>query len=135
MIEALQSALTERTAPFVQSLNMRVVSASTQEVVVVLPVSPHVVHAANALCGQAIMAAMDTVMVLAIIANNGGERRSMATIQLQTSFLRGARADVGEVTFTGKVLRAAKTVAFGEVSMHTPDGKLCAHATTTYALL
>lgn len=135
MIEMLQATLSERTAPIVQGMNMRVLRASTEEVAVALPVTPHVVHAANALCGQAIMAAMDTVMVLAIIANNGGERRPMATIQLQTSFLRGARADVGEVTFTGRVLRAAKTVAFGEVSMHTPDGKLCAHATTTYALL
>lgn len=135
MIEMLQATLSERTAPIVQGMNMRVVSASTEDVVVALPVTPHVVNAANALCGQAIMAAMDTVMVLAIFANNRGERRPMATIQLQTSFLRAARADVDEVKFTGRVLRAAKAVVFGEVSMHTPDGKLCAHATTTYALL
>ena len=72
MIEMLQATLSERTAPIVQGMNMRVVSASTEDVVVALPVTPHVVNAANALCGQAIMAAMDTVLVLAIFASACG---------------------------------------------------------------
>ena len=33
------------------------------------------------------------------------------------------------------VLRRGKTLAFGEIALHGPDGSLAAHATTTYALL
>jgi len=34
-----------------------------------------------------------------------------------------------------RVLRAGKTLAYGEISLTTRDGKLAAHATATYALL
>jgi uncharacterized protein (TIGR00369 family) len=87
------------------------------------------------LCGQAIMAAMDTAMVLALIAHADGVYRPMTTVQLQTTFMRGVPADIGEVTLIGRVLRAGKSLVFGEIELLTPDGKLSAHATTTYALL
>ena len=135
MIEVLQATLDERVAPMVRRLNLRVVSGSKDEVVVALPVVPDIVHAGNLLCGQAILAAMDTVMVLAIVAHAGGVRRPMATVQLQTSFMRGVPPDVGEVTFVGRILRAGKSLVFGEIALKTPDGRLAAHATTSYALL
>ena len=135
MLEALQEALSGRVAPIVRGLGLRVVSASKDEVTLTMPVVPHVVHGGGVLCGQAIMAALDTVMVLALIAHAGGVYRPMTTVQLQTTFMRGVPADIGEVTLVGRVLRAGKSLAFGEIELLTPDGKLAAHATTTYALL
>lgn len=135
MLEALQEALSGRVAPIVRGLGLRVVSASTDEVTLTMPVVPHVVHGGGVLCGQAIMAAVDTVMVLALIAHAGGVYRPMTTVQLQTTFMRGVPADIGEVTLVGRVLRAGKSLAFGEIELLTPDGKLAAQATTTYALL
>jgi hypothetical protein len=41
---------------------------------------------------------MDTAVVLALVAHDGGKYRPMTTVQLQTSFLRGVAADAGEVT-------------------------------------
>jgi len=33
------------------------------------------------------------------------------------------------------VLRRGKSLAFGEITVATPDGRIAAHATTTYAML
>jgi uncharacterized protein (TIGR00369 family) len=135
MLEALQQALSERVAPIVRGIGLRVVGASKDEVTLALPVVPYVVHGGGVLCGQAIMAAMDTAMVLALIAHADGVYRPMTTVQLQTTFMRGVPADIGEVTLIGRVLRAGKSLVFGEIELLTPDGKLSAQATTTYALL
>ena len=53
---------------------------------------PSIVHAGGVLCGQAIMAAADTAMLLAMIAQLG-EFRPMTTVQLQTSFVRPVPKD------------------------------------------
>ena len=135
MLEALQQALETKTAPIVQGIGLRVVAATTNEVMVLMPVVPHVVHGGGVLCGQAIMAAMDTVMVLAIMANSGGEFRPMTTVQLQTTFMRGVPANAGEVTLVGRILRAGRSLVFGEIHLKLADGTLAAQATTTYALL
>jgi uncharacterized protein (TIGR00369 family) len=59
----------------------------------------------------------------------------MTTVQLQTSFLRPVPADTPWLRVVCTVLRRGKTLAFGEIELSTPDGRLAAHATTTYALL
>ncbi|MDH5539299.1 MAG: PaaI family thioesterase, partial [Rhizobacter sp.] len=85
------------------------------------------------LCGQAMLAAADTAMLLAMVAQLG-EFKPMTTVQLQTSFLRPVPRGSGEVTVTGRVPRHGKSLSYGEVHINTPDGKLAAH-TTTYALI
>jgi len=134
MLEALQQVLETKTAPIVQGIGLRVVAASENEVTVSMPVVPHVVHGGGVLCGQAIVTAMDTVMVLAIVAHAGGTFRPMTTVQLQTTFMRGVPANAGEVTLIGRILRAGKSLVFGEIHLRLADGTLAAHATTTYAL-
>jgi acyl-coenzyme A thioesterase PaaI-like protein len=59
----------------------------------------------------------------------------MTTVQLQTSFLKGVPADAGHVSVLGRVLRMGRNLVFGEMLVRSPGGDLCAHATTTYALL
>jgi uncharacterized protein (TIGR00369 family) len=96
------------------------------------------VHGGGVLCGQTLMAAADTAMVLAISSQLGGFR-PMTTVQLQTSFLRpiaGSQAEtVGQVRVVARVLRAGKSLVFGEVEVLDAQGRLAAHSTTTYALL
>ena len=135
MIDALQDALETKVAPIVREIGLRVMGATEGEVTLTMPVVPHVVHEGGVLCGQAIMAAMDAAMVLAVMAQGGGAYRPMTTVQLQTSFLRGVSKDAGQVTLVARVLRAGKSLVFGEIKLATMDGKLAAHATTTYALL
>ncbi|MDO9283269.1 MAG: PaaI family thioesterase [Aquabacterium sp.] len=137
-LAALQALLTDRVAPWVTALNLRVLEARPGEVVLALPVAPHHVHGGGVLCGQSIMAAADTAMVLAISSQLGGFK-PMTTVQLQTSFLRpipgSTTGDSGEARVVARVLRLGKSLAFGEIEVLDAAGRLAAHATTTYALL
>ena len=132
--EQIQRELDGVVAEYVASLRLRIVEADADGVVVRMPVTPAIVHGGGVVCGQALMAAADTAMVCAMSASLGGFR-PMTTVQLQTSFLRPVPGDATEVRIEARVLRKGKNLSFGEVRIETPDGKLAAHATTTYALL
>jgi uncharacterized protein (TIGR00369 family) len=134
-LAALQALLQGDTfAPWVRELALRVESATPGEVVVALPVTPPHVHGGGVLCGQTMMAAADTAMVLAVSSALGGFE-PMTTVQLQTSFLRPIGGDAGSARITARVLRKGKNLVFGEIEVADPRGALAAHATTTYALL
>jgi uncharacterized protein (TIGR00369 family) len=137
-LPALQALLTDMVAPWVTELNLRVIEARPGEVVLALPVAPRHVHGGGVLCGQTMMAAADTAMILAISSQLGGFR-PMTTVQLQTSFLRpipgSTTGDSGEARVVARVLRLGKSLAFGEIELQDAAGRLAAHATTTYALL
>lgn len=134
VVEQMQAALEAVAAPFVKSLGLRVLEADERRTLVSMPITPALVHGGGVLCGQSVLAAADTAMVLALSASFG-EFRPMTTVQLQTSFLRPVPAATPEVRLLCTVLRRGKSLAFGEVEVTTPDGTLTAHATTTYALL
>jgi acyl-coenzyme A thioesterase PaaI-like protein len=85
------------------------------------------------LCGQAMMAAADTAMVLALI-NHFGEFKACTTVQMNTSFLKPLSGQDGLVH--ARVLRAGKSLAFGEIDIRgAGDGKSVCRASVTYALL
>jgi uncharacterized protein (TIGR00369 family) len=136
-VQALQCALDDARifAPWVQRLALRVTSAHDGEVALALPVAPLHVHGGGVLCGQSMMAAADTAMVLAVMSKLGGAFRPMTTVQLQTTFLRPIPGDAGDARVLARVLRLGKQLAFGEIKIADAAGRLAAHATTTYALL
>ena len=130
----LDDALTNIFAEWVRLLELRLIRATPGEVVLALPVTPRHVHAGGVMCGQTLMAAADTAMVLAVMSKLGAFR-PMTTVQLQTTFLRPVAADAGEARVTATVLRMGKTMAFGDIRITTSADVLAAHATTSYALL
>jgi uncharacterized protein (TIGR00369 family) len=130
----LEHALQTVFADWVKELDLRVVAANAGEVELALPVAPRHVHAGNVMCGQTLMAAADTAMVLAIMTRVGGFK-PMTTVQLQTSFLRPIPGDAESVKVIARVLRMGRTLVFGEIAITTADDQLAAHATTTYTLL
>lgn len=130
----LQSILDRIAAQYVRRLDLKVEAVEDGCVHLALPVTPDVVHAGGVLCGQAIMAAADTAMLVAMIARLG-EFRPMTTVQLQTSFLRPVSKDTSHVDLVARVLRVGKSLSYGDVEFSAPLGKLVAHATTTYALI
>lgn len=131
---ALQAKLEELAADYTRRLGLRVEAAEGGDVTLVLPVTPELVHAGGVLCGQAILAAADTAMLLAMISKLG-DFRPMTTVQLQASFVRPVPATHSNVAIVARVLRSGKSLSYGEVHFRTLDGHLVAHATTTYALL
>ena len=130
----LQATLDRIAADYVKRLQLRVETVAPGEVTLTMPVLPELVHGGGVLCGQAIMSAADTAMLLAMIAQLG-EFRPMTTVQLQTSFLRPVPGNTADVIVTARVLRFGKSLSYGEVQFELDGGRLAAHATTTYALL
>ena len=132
--EMLNHALARLFAPWVRELDLRVLEARAGEVTLALPVTSRHVHEAGVLCGQTMMAAADTAMVLAVMTRLGGYK-PMTTVQLQTSFLRQVAGTSGTARVVARVLRMGRTLVFGEIQILNADDELAAHATTTYALL
>jgi uncharacterized protein (TIGR00369 family) len=132
--QAVQEQLDLIAAPYVKALGLKVARHEGNAVTVMLPITPALVHGGGVVCGQAVMAAADTAMVVALSAVLGGFK-PMTTVQLNTSFLRAIPAVTPELTLVCTVLRHGRTLAFGEIEVMTPDGRLAAHATTTYAFL
>ena len=130
----LRATLPKVAAAWVLQLDLQLVEARQGEVVMSLPVSAPLVHSGGVLCGQALMAAADTAMILAITTHLG-EFTPMTTVQLQTSFLRPIPGTTGHARVVARVLRLGRKLVFGEVHIQGDDGVLAAHATTTYALL
>ena len=129
-----QQILDTAAAPYVRALGLALLAHEGQSVTLRMPVTPQVVHGGGVVCGQALMAAADTAMVIALSAALGGFR-PMTTAQLGTSFLRPVPGDAPELRVVATVLRIGRTLAYGEIAISTPDGRLAVHATTTYALL
>ena len=133
-IMALQDLLHQVVAPWVRQIELRVLEARAGEVALALPITAPHVHGGGVLCGQTMMAAADTAMILAIVSQTGGFK-PMTTVQLQTSFLRPVGGNSGAARVVARVLRMGRSLVFGEVQVINADDELAAHATTTYALL
>ena len=125
--------LADSFAPWVQELGLRVERVEANGAVLRLPFDARLCRIGGTVSGQALMAAADTAMVLAISAMNGGFR-PMTTVGQSMSFQK----PIGgvDVLIDARIQRLGRTMAFGEVHCRlASDGALAAHATSTYALL
>ena len=131
--DTLQAALADLFAPWVQALNLRVESFEPGVVTLRLPQNDQLSRVGNMLCGQAMMAAADTAMVLALISHFGAFR-PCTTVQMATSFLKPLSSQ--DALVEARLIRAGKALAFGEIDIRGADnGKSVCRATTTYAVL
>jgi uncharacterized protein (TIGR00369 family) len=131
--QRLQAALAEYFAPWVQELGLRVNGLDADSVTLRLPQSDRLSRVGGMLCGQAMMAAADTAMVLALI-NHFKVFRPCTTVQMNSSFLKPLSNQ--DALVQARVLRAGKSLAFGEIDLRgADDGKSVCRASVTYALL
>ena len=132
-IDDAQRMLAELFAPWVQALGLRVEAVGGGEATLRLPFDASLSRVGGTVCGQAMMAAADTAMVLAI-SSQLGEFRPMTTVTLNTSFMRPVAG--ADLLVVARVLKPGRSLVFGEIEMSSAaDGRLAAHATTTYALI
>ncbi len=132
-IHQLQAALGEYFAPWVQALGLEVLARDTDTVSVRLRNTEQLARVGGMMCGQAMMAAADTCMVLALMNHLDGFR-PCTTVQLNTSFLKPLVGQDGLIE--ARVLRSGKALAFGEIDIRgATDGKSVCRSSTTYALL
>jgi uncharacterized protein (TIGR00369 family) len=132
-LQSLQEALGEYFAPWVQALGLRVERLDAGSVSLRLPLDPQLSRVGGMLCGQAMMAAADTAMALALI-NHFGSFKPCTTVQMNTSFLRPLSGQ--DALVQASIVRAGRTLAFGEIDIRgAADGQSVCRASTTYALL
>jgi uncharacterized protein (TIGR00369 family) len=132
-VEQGQRWLEELFAPWVQQLDLRVLRLGAGEAELLLPFSARLCRVGGTICGQSLMAAADTSMVLAI-ASGLGEFRPMTTVTQTTSFMRAVAES--DVRILARVRKPGRTLSFGEVELSSAaDGRLAAQVTTTYAML
>ena len=132
-ISTLQAALAEYFAPWVQALYLEVVARDDDKVTVRLPNTSQLARTGGMVCGQAMMAAADTCMVLALM-NHLGTFRPCTTVQLNSSFLKPLSGQDGLIE--ARIVRSGKALAFGEIDIRgAMDGKSVCRSSTTYALL
>ncbi len=131
--EQLQSAIEQFFAPWVQALGLRVESFDTGSVTLRLAQNEQLSRTGGMLCGQAMMAAADTAMVLAL-CQHFGEFRPCTTVQLSSSFLKPLSGQ--DALVEARVLRVGKSLAFGEIDIRgASDGNSVCRSSSTYALL
>ena len=132
-VAAAQAILAENFAAWVLDLGLSVESVSEGAAVLRMPFSERLVRVGGTLCGQALMSAADTAMVIAL-SGSFGAFKPVTTVSQNVTFMRPiARQDV---LVEARVIRLGKTLAFGEITLKgAEDGKVAAHATTTYAIL
>jgi len=129
----LQNALATYFAPWVQALGLTVQQGGADGVITRLPQQAQLAREGGMVCGQAMMAAADTCMVLALM-QHWGEFRPCTTVQMNTSFLKPLSAQ--DALVHARLVRVGKTLAFGEIDIRgANDARSVCRATTTYALL
>lgn len=129
---AARGWLRDLVSPWVKDLNLVIEKVDADAARMRLPFDARLCREGGTICGQALASAADTAMIMAISGVLGGFR-PMTTVNLSVNFLRPVAQ--GDVTLIARVIKPGRTLSYGEVQMHGPDGKAAAHATCTYAML
>jgi acyl-coenzyme A thioesterase PaaI-like protein len=116
-------------APWVKMLGIRDFKVSPGSVSALFPQNDELRFSSGAVCGQAIMAAIDTVASLAMATT---ERIPKGTVYQHTHFLRPAVND--DFFVKAQVLRFGKASAFTETRVSFASSReLVAHASLEFA--
>jgi len=116
-------------APWVKELGLRDFRVGPGEASALLPQADALKLYAGAVCGQAVMAAIDTVVTLAMFTT---DRLPKGTVYQHTHFLRPAVND--DFRIEARVLRFGKASAFAQARLTlAASGDLVAHASSEFA--
>ena len=115
--------------PFCRWWGFEAVSVGNGTCTLRLPLRPELFRPGGVLHGSGYEAVADVAAWIAIMTQVGEEPMAV-TIEMKTSFFRGATS---AVTSEASVLRLGRRVAFLEARTLDADGRLCAHSTLTYS--
>jgi uncharacterized protein (TIGR00369 family) len=132
-VEAAQELLRTNFAPWVQDLGLVVESCEREGVVMRMPWTPRLARFGNTMSGQAMLAAADSTIAIAICGALGGFR-NMTTVTQTMSFMRAIPE--GDVRIEAGVRKLGRSLVFAEATFLTGRGEpICAHAVATWALI
>ena len=128
-----QNLLTTVTAPWVQDLDIKVNSISDWKCKFTLSYSKKLVRAGDIICGQAIVSAADTAMIVAVISAIG-EYQEITTVDISCKYLRPLLRGGGSVET--EILKLGKRLVVGRIIVTDIESKKhAAEISCTYARL
>ena len=131
LAERIAALFDEGGSVLMREMHLDITHAEPGLVRFTLPVTERLTHGGGVLCGQAIMACMDTGMVFVMMSLNDAADPNFTTVEQKTMFERGVPADIGAVHFEARATKPWRTLVFGEIELRLPDGTRAASATTT----
>lgn len=115
-------------APWVKSMGLTDIKVSHGKASAILPQNSDLQWANGAICGQTIMAAVDTVVSFAMLST---ERVNKGTASQNTQFLRPALTE--DLLIETDVLKFGRVIAYAETKVSfAKSGKLVAHSTSEF---
>ncbi|MGI9484066.1 MAG: PaaI family thioesterase [Hyphomicrobiales bacterium] len=131
IIEAEQ-ILAENFADWIHDLNLQIVEISATQATLELPFNERLCRVGGMICGQSLVSAADTSMVIAVCSALGGFK-PLGTVDLTSNFMRPILSE--DVQLKAKIMRLGRTMAFCNTEISGKEsGKQCAFATGTFAL-
>ena len=132
-LEQAQAAIKDWPAPWVLELGLEVEECRPGFIRARQPFNPRMTRVVGAMSGQAIMAAIDTVMVIAVQTVLDAPM-IVSTVTQSTNFLRPI-GDV-DVIYEVSITKSGRTLVFGEAHAYEAgqSDRLAATATMTYAI-
>jgi uncharacterized protein (TIGR00369 family) len=132
-VETANQRLKEVFAPWIQELELEVIAIGEDAVEMRLPYSDRLCRSHQMVCGQAMMALIDTCMVFVCYVGQG-KYSNCTTVSQNTSFMRPVIGQ--DVIATGRVIKSGRQLVFGEVSLATADDqRVVCSGTSTYMVL
>ena len=132
-VEAARRVLNENFAAWILELAPRVEEVGPDWVRLRIPASERLCRQGGIMCGQALISAADTAMVLAVSAARGGYG-PMTTVDLTVNYMRPVIG--ADAVLEAKIMRLGKSLAFATTEIaESKGGKTAAFATGTFALL
>lgn len=130
--ETAKQILADNFANWIHELNLEILEVGPEHVRAELPFSERLCRVGGMMCGQSLISAADTCMVIAVCSSMGGFS-PMGTVDLTSNFMRPVISE--NVVLHAKVMRKGRTMAFCNTQITGRDsGKLSAFATGTFAL-
>ena len=132
-VNEAQNLLSNVTAPWVKSLDLQVDRISNWKCKFTLNYSEKLVRAGDIICGQAIVSAADTAMIVAVISAIG-EYQEITTVDISCKYLRPLLQRGGLVET--EILKLGKRLVVGRIIVNDIESdKLAAEISCTYARL
>ncbi len=128
-----ESILNDNFADWVRDLDLAVTAIGDEGLAMQIAFSPRLCRVGGIVCGQALIAAADTAMVIGLAAAMGG-MRPMTTVDLTINYMRPILDE--DVRLSARVKRLGRSLAFCTTDIEgATTAKPAAFATGTYAIL
>ena len=131
-VNEAKNLLSNVTAPWIKSLDLQIDSISSRKCNFTLNYNKNLVRAGNIICGQAIVSAADTAMIVAVISAIG-EYEEITTVDISCKYLRPLSSGGSIKT---EILKLGLRLIVGRITVKdTKTNKLAAEISCTYARL